>query len=245
MRMKPSRGPRRRVRDGRLLRTPVEVRRIMTISTSPVLVALRLALAAALLAFVPLGAAPAQANPCNPCAPAANPCNPCAPAANPCNPCAGANPCNPCGGALGRIEPSRFQEPEGVSVASRKSAALVAQGEALWSSREISNGGAACADCHRNDYTLINATFAEPYPHFVQMVEQRASVKEVNAAEMVNFCMMAAMNSDPLAWDSEELAALTAYVENIRPSYEPRAGTAAANPCNPCGANPCNPCGGR
>jgi len=120
----------------------------------------------------------------------------------------------------------------------------VAQGEALWGSREISNGGAACSDCHRNDYTLINATFAEPYPHFVQMVDIRSGVKEVNAAEMVNFCMMAAMNSDPLAWDSQELAALTAYVENIQPAYVPRAGTASANPCNPCGANPCNPCGG-
>ena len=224
----------------------------MSISISPGLVATRWALAAALFSFVPLASTPAESNPCNPCAPAANPCNPCAPVANPCNPCGGANPCNPCGGnpcdplgALSRIEPSRFRQPEGGDAASTKSAALVAKGEALWSSREISSGGAACSDCHRNDYTLINTTFAEPYPHFVQMVDIRSNVKEVNAAEMVNFCMMAAMNSEPLAWDSDELAALTAYVENIRPGYVPRTGTAGANPCNPCGANPCNPCGGR
>jgi cytochrome c len=78
------------------------------------------------------------------------------------------------------------------------------------------------------------------------MVDLRSGVKAVNAAEMVNFCMVTAMNSEPLAWDSEELAALTAYVENIRPAYVPRAPRTGANPCNPCGADPGgNPCGGR
>jgi hypothetical protein len=196
--------------------------------------ALRVALTALVFAFLPASPGPSQANPCNPCAPA-----------NPCNPCAGENPCNPCGGPLGRIEPSRFRQPEG-SATPAKSAALVARGQALWSSREVSNGRAACADCHRDDYTMINETFAEPYPHFVQMVELRSGVKQVNAAEMVNFCMMAAMSSEPLAWDSAELAALTAYVENIRPGYTRRTrGAPATNPCNPCGGNPCNPCGGR
>ncbi|MDH3686497.1 MAG: hypothetical protein OEP95_09740 [Myxococcales bacterium] len=118
----------------------------------------------------------------------------------------------------------------------------MAQGEALWKSREVSNGGAACADCHRDDYTLINPTFAEPYPHFVQMVDDRSDANEVNAAEMVNFCMITAMNSEPLAWDSQELAALTAYVENIRPGYVPRGGSSTANPC---GVNPRNPCAPR
>jgi len=217
----------------------------MTIFTSPILVAVRLTIAVGLISFVPVGNSPAQANPCNPCAPAANPCNPCggnpcAPAANPCNPCGG-NPCNP----LGQIESSRFKQPAGSELSAAKSAALVAEGEALWKSREVSNGAAACADCHRNDYTMINPTFAEPYPHSVQMVQLRSAEKEVNAAEMVNFCIVTAMNSEPLAWDSEQLAALTAYVENIRPGYVPRGGIAGANPCNPCGANPCNPCGGR
>jgi len=62
--------------------------------------ALRLALVALALAFLPatLAGATHHENPCNPCAAkAANPCNPCADkAANPCNPCAPANPCNPC-----------------------------------------------------------------------------------------------------------------------------------------------------
>ena len=120
---------------------------------------------------------------------------------------AAGNPCNPCGGGA-PVEKSRFKQPAGSELATTRSAKLVAQGEALWKSREVSGGGAACADCHRNDYTLINPTFAEPYPHAVRMVEQRSDAKEVHGAEMVNFCMITAMNSEPLAWDSEELAAV-------------------------------------
>ncbi len=58
---------------------------------------------------------------------------------------------------------------------------------------------------------------------------------------MVQFCMNVPMATDPLPWDSQELAALVAWVDNIQPGYKPLGG---ANPCNPCAmkANPCNPC---
>ncbi len=61
---------------------------------------------------------------------------------------------------------------------------------------------------------------------------------------MVQFCMLQPMQAEPLAWDSRELAALTAYVKHIQPGYH-AVGGGAPNPCNPCGAkaNPCNPCG--
>jgi hypothetical protein len=181
------------------------------------------------------------ANPCNPCA-GKNPCNPCA-GKNPCNPCAGkpANPCNPCGSSS-RIDPSRFKQPEGVAIAGTKSARLVAVGEKLWNDRGLGTSGLACATCHIDKYGQMNASFAAPYPHFVAMPAQQAGVSEVSAAEMVNFCMIVPMMDEPLAWDSQELAALAAYVEEIRPGYRP-VGAAGANPCNPCaGANPCNPC---
>jgi cytochrome c len=85
------------------------------------------------------------------------------------------------------------------------------------------------------------ATFARPYPHRVAMPHEQAGVDQVNAAEMVNFCMIVPMNDEPLPWDSIELAALTAYVEHLQEGFQPSAGS-AANPCNPCGAaNPCNP----
>lgn len=187
----------------------------------------------------------AQANPCNPCAGS----NPCA-ARNPCaaNPCA-ANPCaaNPCAGA--RIDPKRFQQPEGVALASGDHATLVAEGERLWNDPSIGKSGLACGSCHVQGYALMNPTFAKPYPHFVAMARERAGVQQVNAAEMVNFCMLVPMAAEPLPWSSRDLAALTAYVEHLQPGYRPVQGAGGANPCNPCaGANPCagrNPCGGR
>lgn len=181
----------------------------------------------------------------------ANACNPCAGA----NPCVGGNPCgsNPCGGgnpcAGARIDPARFQQPSGVSLASGERAALVAEGERLWNDPSIGNSGLSCGNCHVQGYALMKASFAEPYPHHVEMADQRAGVKKVNAAEMVNFCMLVPMAAEPLPWTSRELAALTAYVEHLQPGYRPVGGGGGANPCNPCaGANPCagrNPCGDR
>ncbi|MCP5055717.1 MAG: cytochrome C peroxidase [bacterium] len=190
----------------------------------------------------PCAANPCASNPCNPCG--ANPCNPCG--ANPCNPCGG-NPCNPCGG--GGADASRFMQPKGVKVASAD-AALVAEGEALWNDKALSGSGAvACATCHVGGTTQMNASFADAYPHRVAMPHQAAGVDKVNAAEMVQFCMITPMANEPLSWSGRQLAALTAYVEKIQQGFEAPAGTSAANPCNPCGANPCsagnpcNPCG--
>jgi len=188
----------------------------------------------------------------NPCGAGGNPCaaNPCA-HANPCggNPCAAANPC----GGGGGIDAKRFRQPDGVRLAAA-SPRLIERGEELWNDASLGKSGLSCASCHVGQYAQMNASFAAPYPHAVAMPKQMASAAEVNAAEMVNFCMLVPMASEPLAWDSEELAALAAWVEHIRPGYVPTAGaTATGNPCgaaNPCaaanprGANPCavNPC---
>ena len=78
------------------------------------------------------------------------------------------------------------------------------------------------------------------------MPAQQAGVQEVNAAEMVQFCMLVPMGGDSLDWRSKELAALAAYVESIQPGYSVGDVAGAENPCNPCGnGNPCapkNPC---
>ena len=159
---------------------------------------------------------------------------------NPCNPCAGANPCNPCG--AGRVDASRFKQPSGTRLASGEPAELVVLGEQLWNDRSLGSSGIACSTCHIDGYGRMNASFAAPYPHHVAMPAQQAGVSEVNAAEMVNFCMIVPMMDEPLAWDSRELAALAAYVEEIRPGYRP-VDAAGSNPCNPCaGKNPPNPC---
>ena len=167
---------------------------------------------------------------------AENPCNPCNPCAkkNACNPC---NPCNPCGGAT--VDPKKVQQ--GSHKLSGK--ADQALGARLWNDRALGKSGLACSNCHVNQYTLMNPTFAKPYPHQVAMPQQQAGLDQVNAAEMVQFCMLVPMAADPLPWGSNELASLSAYVESLQAGYKPVAG-GGANPCNPCGAkNPCNPCG--
>jgi cytochrome c len=213
---------------------------------------LGVALAAALW-LAPASTPAVEVNPCaaktlNPCA--AKTLNPCA--AKTLNPCgAKLNPCNPCGGAS--IDPGRFKQPEGARLASGKR--LLQKGEELWNDRSLGKTGVACSTCHIDDYGQMNATFAKPYPHYVAMPAQQAGVKEVTAAEMVNFCMIVPMGAESLAWNSQELAALTAYVEHIQPGYRSVSTAGAMNPCNPCAAkrnpcgskngNPCNPCGAR
>ncbi len=97
-----------------------------------------------------------------------------------------------------------------------------------------------------NNYMQMGATFAKPYPHYVAMPYQQSGVSEVNAAEMVQFCMLVPMSAEPLDWNSKELAALTAYVESIQPGYKPGSAT-TTNPCggkrNPCAGKrkPCSP----
>ena len=53
------------------------------------------------------------------------------------------------------------------------------------------------------------------------MPKQQAGLSQVNAAEMVQFCMVVPMAAEPLDWNSTELAALAAYVESIQPDYRP------------------------
>lgn len=98
---------------------------------------------------------------------------------------------------------------------------LVATGERLFSDTSLSTNGMSCATCHA-EFQNYNPTFAEPYPHFVQMGQAVAGLDEVTAEQMVQLCMMVPMSADPLAWESEELAALTAYVVELREEFATR-----------------------
>ncbi len=173
------------------------------------------------------------------------------------NPCA-ANPCaaNPCaaGLPLDRIEQGdRELDTHGMSWEQ-----LADRGAELWADKSLSGAGAtSCSTCHTGDGTgMMNASFAQPYPHEVAMAVDRAGMAEVTAAEMVQLCMAIPMAAEPLDYGSIELAALTAEVERLQGSFDPSkaggmnpcaANPCAANPCaaNPCAANPCaaNPCG--
>jgi len=91
---------------------------------------------------------------------------------------------------------------------------LVKAGEALWSDASIGNSGLSCQSCHMND-AQFKKTFNEPYPHQVKMASNMAGLDEITTEQMVQLCMMVPMKAEPLAWDSRELAALSAYIDDV------------------------------
>ncbi|MEE9207994.1 MAG: hypothetical protein V3U67_06390, partial [Gemmatimonadota bacterium] len=141
------------------------------------------------------------------------------------------NPCaaNPCGGGASLDAALITQGDRTLNAAGNSQAQLVAMGEELWGDASLSSGGStACSTCHVGTYGMMMPTFANPYPHGVAMAKDRAGLDQVTAAEMVQLCMVIPMNSEPLEWNSVELAALSAYVESIQPGFDPSA--APANP---------------
>jgi hypothetical protein len=117
-------------------------------------------------------------------------------------------PLHPFGGA--RVDGDRVRQPAGIAFASGRRRDRVAEGEKIWNDRDLGKSGLACSSCHVNSYGQMQSAFAKPYPHRVAMPAQQAGLDQVNAAEMVQFCMIAPMMSEPLPWGSRELAALTA-----------------------------------
>jgi len=219
-------------------------------------------------------------NPCNPCS-SKNPCdmkhhnpcgikdhnpcgmkhsNPCGMKShNPCNPCGMKNPCaakNPCAKASDAIDPNKVKRPAGTKLYAKASTAeLVKLGEKLFNDNSLSSNSLSCATCHSSN-DLFNESFAQPYPHKVGLAKQRAGLNIVDADEFVQFCMLVPMESKTLGWESKELAALTAYVKEVKQKefmkvvqanpchFKQKA--AVSNPCagkNPCGMKHSNPCG--
>lgn len=196
-------------------------------------------------------------NPCNPCAKKAamNPCNPCASKAAS-NPCSAKNPC----AAANKIDGKLISRPAGVPLYSAESRSeLTAYGAKLFKDTSLSSNGLSCNDCHSTN-DLFNASFGKPYPHNVSMAKERAGVSgKLQADEFVQFCMLAPMEAKTLPWNSKELAALAAYVVDVKQvdfqkwasanpcALKNKTKVSNLNPCNPCAKkaaamNPCNPC---
>jgi len=125
----------------------------------------------------------------------------------------------PAGGAAAQaLDPAQVTRPEGVAMHEAPVAQLEARGAELFEDTSLSTNDMACASCHA-DLAQYRDTFAERYPHFVQMASDMAGLDEVTAAEMVQLCMMVPMAAQPLPWDGVELAALTAYVQAERERF--------------------------
>jgi sulfur-oxidizing protein SoxA len=81
----------------------------------------------------------------------------------------------------------------------------VLDGEALWN-RKTGAAGRACADCHGDARASMKGVAAR-YPAF-----DAARARPVDLEQRINTCRTAQQKAPPLAFESRELLALTAYV---------------------------------
>jgi sulfur-oxidizing protein SoxA len=81
----------------------------------------------------------------------------------------------------------------------------VLDGEALWKAKSGA-AGAACADCHNDARTSMKGVAAR-YPSF-----DKTLGRPVNLEQRVNLCRARNQQASPLAYESRDLLALTAYV---------------------------------
>ena len=78
-------------------------------------------------------------------------------------------------------------------------------GEALWNGK-AGAGGKACADCHHDARTSMRGVAAR-YPAF-----DKALARPVNIEQRINLCRVQQQRATPLAYESRDLLALTAFV---------------------------------
>ncbi|HEC14015.1 MAG TPA: hypothetical protein ENI80_12355 [Acidiferrobacteraceae bacterium] len=155
--------------------------------------------------------------------------------------------------AAHKVDPKLVTRPAGTKLKAGKSADLVKEGKQLWNDKKLSTNGLSCNSCHK-DNAAFNATFAKPYPHTVKMAHDQAGIKTINLDEVVQFCLAAPMAGKPFPWDSQELAALTAYTAEVQKTFKPKAAHPGGGKMmgNPCGGKTMgggkmmsNPCGGK
>lgn len=120
----------------------------------------------------------------------------------------------------GSVDPNRVTRPADQPAFQGDRAELVAAGETLWKDKALGKSGLSCESCHVNG-AAFKKTFKDAYPHQVAMAKGMAGLTSIDAAQMVQFCMIVPMKAEPLPWSSKELAALAAYIEDVeQPAYQ-------------------------
>lgn len=115
-------------------------------------------------------------------------------------------------GQSNRIKPADVTRPKGTTPFIGDAARLLTTGTERHGDVSLSTvKGRSCNSCHL-EADSYNATFRRPWPHFVASVKTKTGLDRITAEGMVQFCMISAMETRPLAWDSEALAGLTAFV---------------------------------
>src|SRR5436309_12250012 len=81
----------------------------------------------------------------------------------------------------------------------------VLDGEALWT-RKVGSEGKACADCHGDAAASMRGVSAR-YPAF-----SPAKNRPIDIEQRINLCRTEQQKAEPLAHESRDLLALTAYI---------------------------------
>ena len=111
----------------------------------------------------------------------------------------------------GRIKPSAVVRPAGTKPFAGNPAMVLAAGAHAHEDTSLSPIQRSCSECHA-DPDSYNATFTKPWPHVVDSVKKKTGLDTITAEGMVQFCMISALGTKPLPWDSDTLASLTAFV---------------------------------
>lgn len=109
------------------------------------------------------------------------------------------------------IPPTDVVRPVGTTQFAVDADKVRALGIAQHANTQLSPLGRSCDTCHAAADSY-KATFVKPWPHRVASVRRKTGLDKITAEGMVQFCMISAMGGRPLAWDSEALTALTAFV---------------------------------
>lgn len=128
------------------------------------------------------------------------------------------------GGASSANASARVSRPDnytpGYNEEGDNAEALIERGKALFNDPSLSGNGLSCATCHGSDgQSGYQGTFDQAFPHSVNMGVQQFGMETVYADEMVQICMVAPMAAEPLAWDSDEIASLSAFVVDAQARY--------------------------
>jgi hypothetical protein len=135
------------------------------------------------------------------------------------------------------IRPSSVTRPPDSTPFAGEPAKLLEVGTARHGDTRLSPIGRSCNTCHL-DEDSYKATFNEPYAHYVRSVRWKTGLSKITAEGMVQFCMVSAMEGKPLPWDSETLAALTAFVLERHRKASGRTSAADQTIGGTCGAPP-------
>jgi sulfur-oxidizing protein SoxA len=81
----------------------------------------------------------------------------------------------------------------------------VLQGETLWA-EQVGAAGQSCADCHGDARNSMKGVAAR-YPAFDALL-----ARPLDLEQRINRCRSEHQRAEPLAWESEDLLALTAFV---------------------------------